>query len=298
MKENQIIIKKKREDFRCNKKAACRGKRRLPPFYIKNRNESTARAGDFPEGFLKRSKGFYLSSEDFNMIYKNITEAIFLRRTNRFSAFVCLEEKEIQVHVKNTGRCRELLQEGARVFLEPADNPLRKTKYSLISVCKRNLLVNMDSQAPNQVAAEAIAAGRIPEIGRVSLLRREVVFGNSRFDLYFEHENRRGFIEVKGVTLEEEGICKFPDAPTTRGRKHILELMEAVKAGYEAYVLFVIQMAGTKIFYPHWERDKAFSEALCKGAEAGVKILAYDCKVERDSLTLNKKIFVSLEPPQ
>ena len=232
------------------------------------------------------------------MIYENMVEAIFLRRTNRFSAFVSLQGEEIQVHVKNTGRCKELLQEGARVFLEPSENPLRKTKYSLISVYKGDLLVNMDSQAPNQVAAEAIAAGKLPEIGAVSLLRREVVFGNSRFDLYFENGDRRGFIEVKGATLEEEGICRFPDAPTTRGKKHVLELAEAVKAGYEAYVLFVIQMEGIKVFYPHWERDKAFSQALVTAAEAGVTILAYDCRVQTDTLDLNKKVFVSLEAPE
>jgi len=229
------------------------------------------------------------------MVYKNMIEAIFLRRMNRFSAFVCLDGEEIQVHVKNTGRCKELLQEGAKVYLEPADNPERKTKYSLITVYKGNKLVNIDSQAPNQVVAEALAEDKIPEIGKVSFLRREVTFGNSRFDLYFEAGERRGFIEVKGATLEEDGICKFPDAPTTRGTKHVLELISAVEAGYEAYVLFVIQMEGTKAFYPHWERDAVFSEALVKAEKAGVKILAYDCKVGIDSLHLSQNVFSSLE---
>lgn len=229
------------------------------------------------------------------MVYKNMKEALFIERTNRFSAFVLLEGETIQVHVKNTGRCKELLIEGAKVFLEPSDNPERKTKYSLISVYKGDTLVNIDSQAPNQVAAEALSEGRIPEIGDVTLLRREVKFGSSRFDLYFESGQRRGFIEVKGATLEEGGICKFPDAPTARGTKHVLELIDAVEAGFEAYILFVIQMEGTKAFYPHWQRDAAFSEALVKAEKAGVKILAYDCKVAVDSLHLSQKVFSSLE---
>lgn len=229
------------------------------------------------------------------MIYKNMKEAVFLRRINRFFAFVSLDGVETPVHVKNTGRCKELLQEGARVFLEPAENPLRKTKYSLISVYKGDTLVNMDSQAPNQIVAEAISEGRIPEIGQVSVLRREVVYGNSRFDLYFEAGERRGYIEVKGATLEENGICKFPDAPTSRGRKHILELIQAVQDGFEAYIFFVIQMEGTKAFYPHWERDAAFSQALVEAEKAGVKILAYDCKVSKETLVLSQKVFSSLE---
>ncbi|WP_352400947.1 DNA/RNA nuclease SfsA [Anaerotignum sp.] len=229
------------------------------------------------------------------MEYEDMKEAIFLRRTNRFSAFVSLEGEEIQVHVKNTGRCKELLQEGAKVFLEPAKNPKRKTKYSLISVYKGDVLVNMDSQAPNQVVAEALAEGRISEIGDVTFLQREVTFGNSRFDLYFEGGGRRGFIEVKGVTLEENGICRFPDAPTTRGTKHVLELIQAVEAGYEAYVLFVIQMEGTKAFCPHWERDEKFAKALMEAEEAGVHFLAYDCKLGVKSLHLSKKVFSTIE---
>ncbi len=229
------------------------------------------------------------------MIYKNMKEAVFLRRMNRFSAFVKLQGEEIEVHVKNTGRCKELLQEGARVFLEPSENPLRKTKYSLISVFKGNTLVNMDSQAPNQVVAEALAEGRIPEIGEVSVLRREVTYGNSRFDLYFEAGKRCGFIEVKGATLEENGICKFPDAPTTRGKKHVLELIQAVNDSFEAYVVFVIQMEGVKVFIPHWERDAAFSEALVLAKQAGVNILAYGCKVGINSLVLSEKVFSSIE---
>lgn len=232
------------------------------------------------------------------MIYKNIREAVFLRRENRFSGFVLLEGKETQVHVKNTGRCKELLQEGAKVYLEPAQNPERKTKYSLISVYKGNTLVNIDSQAPNQIVAEALVEGNIREIGEISVLRREVVFGNSRFDLYFEAGERRGFIEVKGATLEEDGVCKFPDAPTLRGRKHVLELIQGVEAGFEAYVLFVVQMKGVHVFYPHWERDPAFSEALVKAKEAGVNILAYDCDVGIDFLKLSKKVSTIIEKPR
>lgn len=232
------------------------------------------------------------------MIYKNIREAVFLRRENRFSGFVSLDGKETQVHVKNTGRCKELLQEGAKVYLEPAENPDRKTKFSLISVYKGTTLVNIDSQAPNQVVAEALAEGEIEEIGEVSVLRREVVFGNSRFDLYFEAGERRGFIEVKGATLEEDGVCKFPDAPTLRGQKHVLELIQAVEAGFEAYVIFVIQMKGVKVFYPHWERDAAFSQALVKAKEAGVRVLAYDCNVGVDFLQLSEKVFSIIEKPR
>ena len=228
------------------------------------------------------------------MEYGKMVEAKFLRRVNRFTAFVELDGQEEMVHVKNTGRCKELLLEGARVFLEEADKEGRKTKYSLIAVYKGNMLVNMDSQAPNQMAAEALAEGKIEEIGKVDFLKREVKFGNSRFDIYYQQGEQKGFIEVKGVTLEEEGIAMFPDAPTERGTKHLRELILAKEEGYEAAVLLVIQMKGVKEFRPNEERDRKFTEALRDAAAAGVKILAYDCGVQVGKVWMEEKVPVKL----
>lgn len=229
------------------------------------------------------------------MEYGKMVEARFLRRVNRFTAFVELNGQEEMVHVKNTGRCKELLLEGARVFLEEADKEGRKTKYSLISVYKGETLVNMDSQAPNQMAAEALAEGKITEIGEVDFLKREVKYENSRFDLFYQKGEKKGFIEVKGVTLEENGIAKFPDAPTERGAKHLRELIKAKEEGYEAAVLFVIQMQGFKAFQPNEERDRNFTEALREAAAAGVRVLAYDCRVEVGSVIIENKISVKLK---
>ena len=228
------------------------------------------------------------------MEYGKMVEARFLRRINRFTAFVELNGQEEMVHVKNTGRCRELLLEGARVFLEEADKEGRKTKYSLIAVYKEDTLVNMDSQAPNQMAAEAIAGGKITEIGEVDFLKREVKYENSRFDIFYQKGDKKGFIEVKGVTLEEEGVAKFPDAPTERGAKHLRELIKAKKEGYEASVLFVIQMKGVKEFRPNGIRDEKFTVALKEAAEAGVEILAYDCCVQVGKVYIDKKVPVNL----
>ena len=228
------------------------------------------------------------------MQYGNMIEARFLRRVNRFTAFVELNGQEEMVHVKNTGRCKELLLEGARVFLEEADKEGRKTKYSLIAVYKGDVLVNMDSQAPNQMAAEALAAGKIAEIGEVDFLKREVKYENSRFDLYYQKGEKKGFIEVKGVTLEENGIAKFPDAPTERGAKHLKELIKAKEEEYEAAVLFVIQMKGGQEFRPNEERDQNFAAALREAAAAGVQVLAYDCHVEVGKVTIENKIPVKL----
>lgn len=229
------------------------------------------------------------------MEYGKMTEARFLRRVNRFTAFVELNGQEEMVHVKNTGRCRELLLEGARVFLEEADKEGRKTKYSLIAVYKGDVLVNMDSQAPNQMAAEALAKEKIAEIGEVDFLKREVKYETSRFDIFYQKGNKKGFIEVKGVTLEENGIAKFPDAPTERGAKHLRELIKAKEEGYEAAVLFVIQMQGVKAFQPNEERDRNFTEALREAAAAGVQVLAYDCRVEVGSVIIENKISVKLQ---
>ena len=228
------------------------------------------------------------------MEYGKMVEARFLRRVNRFTAFVELNGREEIVHVKNTGRCKDLLLEGARVFLEEADKEGRKTKYSLIAVYKGDTLVNMDSQAPNQMAAEALAEGKIIEIGEVDFLKREVKYENSRFDLFYQKGNKKGFIEVKGVTLEEDGVAKFPDAPTERGAKHLKELIKAKEEGYEASVLFVIQMKGVKEFRPNEERDKNFTEALREAEKAGVEILAYDCRVQVGKIYIDQKVSVNL----
>ena len=228
------------------------------------------------------------------MEYGNMVEARFLRRVNRFTAFVELNGQEEMVHVKNTGRCKELLIEGARVFLEEADKEGRKTKYSLIAVYKEDMLVNMDSQAPNQMAAEALAEGKIEEIGEVDFLKREVNYENSRFDLFYQKGEKKGFIEVKGVTLEGNGIAKFPDAPTERGAKHLRELIKAKEEGYEAAALFVIQMKGVQEFRPNEERDKNFTAALKEAAKAGVKILAYDCRVQVGKVYIDQKVPVNL----
>ena len=228
------------------------------------------------------------------MEYGNMVEARFLRRVNRFTAFVELNGQEEMVHVKNTGRCKELLIEGARVFLEEADKEGRKTKYSLIAVYKGDILVNMDSQAPNQMAAEALAEGKIEEIGEVDFLKREVNYENSRFDLFYQKGEKKGFIEVKGVTLEVNGIANFPDAPTERGAKHLRELIKAKEEGYEAAALFVIQMKGVQEFRPNEERDKNFTAALKEAAKAGVKILAYDCRVQVGKVYIDQKVPVNL----
>ena len=224
------------------------------------------------------------------MQYQDIRKGIFHYRPNRFLAEVEIDGSPEIVHVKNTGRCRELLVEGATVLLEKSRNPNRKTAYSLVAVYKENILVNMDSQAPNEVAAEALAEGRIGEIGQVDFLKREVGFGDSRFDLYYEKKGKKGFLEVKGVTLEENGIALFPDAPTERGAKHIRELVQAKKEGYEAGILFLIQMKGVSAFRPHAERDKTFAEELQKAEKAGVQVLAYDCQVQEDGFFLDTPI--------
>lgn len=224
------------------------------------------------------------------MNYTKIKEAVFIKRPNRFIAHVLIEGSEEIVHVKNTGRCKELLTEGAKVILEESNNSNRKTKYSVIAVYKGNRLVNIDSQAPNAVAAEALKAGKIKEIGIVDFLKREVPFGNSRFDIYYEKQEKRGFIEVKGVTLEENGVTMFPDAPSERAVKHSKELMLAKEQGYEAAILFVIQMKGAKSFQPHWEKDKKFSETLIEAYKSGVSVLVYDCTVTNNSITLRQKV--------
>ena len=228
------------------------------------------------------------------MKYTSAIAAKFLKRPNRFIAHVLLDNREEIVHVKNTGRCRELLREGSVVILEKSSNPQRKTKYSLIAVYKGDLLINIDSQVPNTVVYEGIRAGKIKELQEVTALSREVVFGNSRFDLYFETQEQKGFIEVKGVTLETDGIAMFPDAPTLRGTKHLYELIKAVAAGYAGYVVFLIQMQGVKYFTPFTLRDPEFAQALKLAAAKGVTVLAYDSLVQEDGITIGAPVEVRL----
>lgn len=227
------------------------------------------------------------------MKYKDITRAEFCDRPNRFIAHVLLDGTTETVHVKNTGRCRELLVPGAPVILERSSNPARKTRYDLISVCKNGRWINMDSQAPNEAAAEWVAGGGLfPEEVTVY---RERKYGNSRFDLYVESEKRRAFIEVKGVTLEVDNIVRFPDAPTERGVKHVEELIGCMEDGYEAYLLLVIQMKGVLKFQPNWNTHHKFGDVLKRAAEAGVKILAYDCLVGDDFMKIQDPVPVDLE---
>lgn len=228
------------------------------------------------------------------MKYGQMISGVFHRKVNRFIAEVFIDNVMEQVHIKNTGRLKELLVEGTDVLLEISDNPKRKTNYSLIAVWKNDRLVNIDSQAPNAVAFEAIQAGELPEFGNVLQLRREVKYGHSRFDLYYENDDEQGFIEVKGVTLEKDGIAMFPDAPTSRGTKHVLELIDAVEDGYKASVLFIIQMKGCHLFTPHREMDEEFGRALQLASQHGVQILAYDSIVTSDELRLDKAVPVIL----
>ena len=218
------------------------------------------------------------------MQYANVRPAVFLSRPNRFIAKVEIDGQEETVHVKNTGRCRELLIPGRTVWLEEGSNPNRKTKYDLIAVDKDGLPVNMDAQAPNKVFAEWAAAGNF--VPGLTLLRPETTWGKSRFDFYWEAGDRRGFVEVKGCTLEEDGFCRFPDAPTERGVKHLNELTSCIEAGYEAAVCFVIQMEGMKSFSPNDATHPAFGDALRAAHAAGVQVLAVGCRVEPDRLEI------------
>lgn len=226
------------------------------------------------------------------MKYRHIVQGTFLERPNRFVAYVDIDGKKEKVHVKNTGRCRELLTERATVFLEKSDNKERSTAYDLVAVKKKDRLINMDSQAPNKVVEEwLLQKSLFPDL---VLLRPETVYGNSRFDFYIETSSDRMFMEVKGVTLEQDGTVLFPDAPSERAVKHVEELIQAVKEGYRAYILFVIQMKGVRLFKPNREMHPDFAESLERAAAAGVEILAYDCVVEEDGLRLDSPVPVCL----
>ena len=225
------------------------------------------------------------------MKYEHMTPGIFLARPNRFIAHVEIDGQTEVVHVKNTGRCGELLVPGCTVYCQRSGNPSRKTKFDLIAVRKGDRLINMDSQAPNKAAGEWLAAGGL---GELSELRAEVKEGDSRFDFSFVKDGKRCFLEVKGCTLEEDGVCAFPDAPTQRGAKHIRGLTELAKAGYGAYILFVIQMSDVKHIRPHDETDPEFGRALREAAENGVQVLAMDCAVDVDSMEVRLPVLVRL----
>ena len=225
------------------------------------------------------------------MKYANMIPGTFLSRPNRFIAHVEINGQTEVVHVKNTGRCRELLPVGAEVWCQKSDNPARKTKFDLITVRKGKRLINMDSQAPNLAAKEWLASGGL---GNVENLRAETVHGDSRFDFSFTLEGKKCFLEVKGVTLENDGVCAFPDAPTQRGAKHLRGLTEAAKAGFGAYVLFVIQMADVEYLHPNDVTDPNFSTALREAAANGVQVLAMDCEVTVDELRIRKAVPVML----
>ncbi len=232
------------------------------------------------------------------MEYLDIVEGKFIKRLNRFVAEVNIKGIIEKVHVKNTGRCEELFIEGIKVFLEPAKNPDRKTKYSLVALYKKDLLINIDSQIPNYVVKEAMTINPhlIKQFGEITFLKSEVTYGNSRFDLYYENSQlkTKGFIEVKGVTLENHGKVKFPDAPTVRGTKHLNELIKSVEEGYKSYVFFVIQMKGATEFSANYVTDPKFANALIKAQEAGVGILCFDSVVKRNSIVLNEPVNVNV----
>lgn len=225
------------------------------------------------------------------MHYPNMVPGIFLSRPNRFIAKIIIDGTEETVHVKNTGRCRELLPAGAEVWCQKSDNPNRKTKYDLITVRKGERLINMDSQAPNIAVGEWLRSGGL---GDAENIKAETTHGDSRFDFSFTLNGKPCFLEVKGVTLENDGVCAFPDAPTERGAKHLRGLTKAAKEGYGAYVLFVIQMADVQYIHPNDVTDPNFGTALREAAANGVQILAMDCCVTEDTMVIRNPVPVKL----
>lgn len=225
------------------------------------------------------------------MHYENMIAGQFLARPNRFIAHVQINGKTEIVHVKNTGRCRELLPQGAEVWCQHWDTPTRKTKYDLISVRKGSRIINMDSQAPNHAVREWLIAGGL---GDIDDLKWEYTYGDSRFDFSFFKDGRRCFLEVKGVTLENDGVCAFPDAPTERGTKHLKGLTKLAQEGFGAYVLFVVQMENVRYLHPNDDTDPAFGAALREAAAAGVQILSMECTVTPDTMTISKPVEVRL----
>lgn len=227
------------------------------------------------------------------MKYNNMLQGRFISRPNRFIANVEINNKIEVCHVKNTGRCKELLiPEETTVFVQENDNPNRKTKYSLITVKKGDRLINMDSQVPNKVVYEWIKKGNL--FNNPSLIKTEKKYDKSRFDLYVEEGDRKAFIEVKGVTLEEDGVVRFPDAPTERGVKHVKELCHCIDEGYEGYIIFVIQMKDVLYFEPNIRTHKEFGDALKEAKKHGVNILAVDCNVTENSIDINNYVEVKV----
>ena len=231
------------------------------------------------------------------MKYNRVVPGVFLKRPNRFIAHVCMHGKEEVCHVKNTGRCKELLVPGCTVYCAVSDNPKRKTKFDLIAVEKKvessTLLINMDSQAPNAAVKEWLASGASP-FGQIDLLKPECRHGNSRFDFYLECNKRKIFIEVKGVTLEDDGVVLFPDAPTERGVKHVHELIQCHGEGYETCILFVVQMERARYFTPNRKTHPQFADALCEAKQAGVELLAYMCTICPDEMKMDKPLEIKL----
>ena len=225
------------------------------------------------------------------MEYQNMIPGIFLRRPNRFIAHVLIDGKEEICHVKNTGRCRELLPEGAKVWCQKFNDPKRKTNFDLITVKKQNRLINMDSQAPNAAVKEWLLGGGL---GQIEQLRPESKKGESRFDFSFVKDGKTCFLEVKGVTLEKDGVCSFPDAPTERGTKHLRELSRLSGEGYGAYVVFVVQMTDVKYMRPNEETDPTFAKALRDADAAGVQVMAVCCDVTPCSMTITSNVEVKL----
>ncbi len=217
------------------------------------------------------------------MKYEKIKKAKFLSRPNRFIANIEIDGKEEVAHVKNTGRCKELLTEGATVYVSKNDNRERKTKYDLVKVIKGDRLINMDSQAPNKIFHEWVKKGNL--FKNITLIKPESKYKNSRFDFYIEADGKKIFVEVKGVTLEDNGVVRFPDAPTERGVKHINELIEALDDGFDAYIVFVIQMSDVLYLEPNYKTHKEFGETLKTAKEKGVKIIAVDCEVTEDAVS-------------
>ena len=228
------------------------------------------------------------------MKYESIVEGRFESRPNRFIAYVNMNGTREKVHVKNTGRCRELLTDGAEVFLSESSNPERSTRYDLVTVRRGERLVNMDSQAPNKAVEEWLLKKEFfPDI---TCVRPETTYGNSRFDFYIETKRDKIFMEVKGVTLEQDNMVLFPDAPSERAVKHVYELIEAVKDGYQAYIMFVVQMKNVSLFMPNRDTQPEFADALLAARKAGVKIIAYDCLVTQDSMVIDAPVPVALSP--
>ena len=226
------------------------------------------------------------------MIYKSVFQGVFLRRPNRFLAHVLINGREVVAHVKNTGRCGELLIPGVEVWCTYHDDPKRKTQWSLITVRKGDTLFNIDSQVPNRLAGEWMQQGGLGVT--VEQQKAEHRYGDARLDWFFQADGRPCLLEVKGVTLEQNGVARFPDAPTERGAKHVHHLRQAVGEGYGAYILFVCQMAGISRVEPNVERDPAFAQALWMAREAGVQLLAVECDVTPDSITAARPVPVVL----